>query len=186
MEGPSWAFGLRLRTHARYLRYVLLHKWWVLRWGLRLKVPLGQLLVHDMSKFSRAEWGPYARWFYTRAPDGREWYVVYKEAMSGHPGCVSEPHWTARHLKADFDEAWKHHWEENLHHAECWANGLNSPIKMPEVHAREMVADWCGAGYAKGKRDIRAWYEKARDGMRLHPDTRVLVESLLREFVYTR
>lgn len=179
MEGPSWAFALRTRTHARYLRYVLLHKWRVFWVGLSLKVPLWQLVVHDMSKFSREEWGPYARWFYTHAPDGRTWYEVYKDARDLHPGCMSEPWQTARNLKLDFDQAWKHHWEENLHHWECWSNGLNTPLAMPDGYAREMVADWTAVGMDKGFLDVYEWYLLNRTRILLHPYTRVFVERLL-------
>lgn len=174
MEGPSWAFALRTRTHVRYLRYVLLHKWRVLRAGLPLGVPLWQLLVHDMSKFSSEEWGPYARWFYTRAPDGRTWYEVYKEARDLHPGCMSEPWQTARNLKADFDGAWVHHQRYNDHHWESWKRQ-----PMPDRYAREMVADWTAAGMDKGFLDVHEWYVLNRTRILLHPDTRVLVERLL-------
>lgn len=179
MEGPSWAFRLRMETHWAYLKYVLIHKWWVLRWGLHFGVPFWQLVFHDMSKFSREEWGPYARWFYTRAPDGREWYAVYKEVQAGAWSRVPEPWLSARHLKADFDAAWSHHWRNNLHHWECWSNGLNRPMPMPEVYAREMVADWYGAGYAKGQRDVVGWYLSQRGRMSLNPATRMFVETFL-------
>jgi len=49
-------------THLRYLTYVLRHKW--LYTGLFLGVPFWRLIVHDASKVSRQEWGPYVRRFY--------------------------------------------------------------------------------------------------------------------------
>jgi Family of unknown function (DUF5662) len=183
VEGPEWAFGLRLRTHARYLRYVLLHKWWVFWWGLKLGVPSWTLLAHDMSKFSKEEWGPYARWFYTCAPDGREWYAVYKEAIARHPGCASEPWWSARHLKADFDQAWSHHKQHNKHHPEYWSDGLNQPMDIPDVFIREMVADWFGAGYAKGNYDIMGWYVASGHKLPMSLNTRERAEFYLSRFV---
>jgi hypothetical protein len=43
-----------------YLR-LLLHKWYVFLAGRRLKVPFWRLVVHDLSKFSPAEFRHYAR-----------------------------------------------------------------------------------------------------------------------------
>jgi hypothetical protein len=51
-------------AHLRYLAYVLRHKRYVLYAGWILRVPLWQLLVHDWTKFTPMEWGPYVRRFY--------------------------------------------------------------------------------------------------------------------------
>lgn len=178
MEGVAWRLGV-WRMHLTYLRYVLVHKWRVLWCGLRLDVPLWQLLTHDMSKFSHEEWGPYARWFHTTAPDGRAWREVYVEMRRDHPGCVSEPWLSVRNLKADFDAAWAHHKLNSIHHWECWSDNLNTQIKMPDEYAREMVADWTAAGMDKGFLDVHKWYALNYNRIRLHTDTRVLVERLL-------
>jgi hypothetical protein len=50
---------------------------------------------------------------------------------------------------------------------------------MPNKYAREMVADWIGAGMALGSPDTLAWYEKNKNKIRLHPITRMYVENLL-------
>jgi hypothetical protein len=56
------------------------------------------------------------------------------------------------------------------------------PLPMPEKYVREMVADWCGAGRAyTGRWDVAGWYEQQRERVVLHPDTRALVEQLVRE-----
>jgi len=53
-------------------------------------------------------------------------------------------------------------------------------LPMPEKYIREMVADWAGAGRAiTGKWDVSDWYEKNKEKMTLHPDTRARVEELL-------
>ena len=52
---------------------------------------------------------------------------------------------------------------------------------MPEKYAREMVADWAGAGRAiTGKWETLEWYKKNQEKILLHPETRSLVESILR------
>ena len=47
-----------LKPHLRYLGYVVRHKWFVFRAGLRTGAPLWRLVIHDWSKFTPAEWGP--------------------------------------------------------------------------------------------------------------------------------
>jgi hypothetical protein len=169
-----------LLAHLGYLGYVLRHKYWVFVFGMGLKVPVWRLIIHDASKFSRAEWGPYRDWFYTLSPTGRSWYAVWKEGESINVPFEAEPYARARALKRAFDAAWRHHWERNRHHWEHWAD--QQPewlLPMPETYAREMVADWFGAGYAQGKLDVVGFYRANGPKMRLHPETRALVEQLL-------
>lgn len=53
-------------------------------------------------------------------------------------------------------------------------------LPMPEAAIREMVADWMGAGRTiTGTWEASTWYEKHRDDMVLHPETRARVEALL-------
>ena len=54
-------------------------------------------------------------------------------------------------------------------------------LPIPEVYAREMVADWVGAGMAiTGNPDPSEWYEKNKDKIVLHDKTRLFVECLIR------
>lgn len=90
---------------------------------------------------------------------------------------------------ADPDEwkrAWHHHWSKNPHHWEFWLDydgtpdEFENPRPMPETYAMEMVADWMGAGRAyTGTWDARDWYAKNREQIKLHGETRGLVEWLL-------
>lgn len=139
----------------RYLRTVLRHKWFVLIAGLRLgDIPLWRLLIHDWTKFSRAEWGPYVR----RFEGGR----------AGSMDHGADP--------TEFHRAFEHHWQRNPHHWEYWVN----IIEMPQTFAREMVADWMGAGRGyTGKWDVQEWYDKNKERILLAPKTRKYVESLL-------
>lgn len=151
-----------MKPHLRYLRTVLRHKWFVFLAGLKTGVPIWRLIVHDLSKFSRAEWSPYVRRF-----------------ASGRAGELDHG--------ADPDEwhiAWNHHWHRNPHHWEHWLRfeeGLAVfTMQMPETYVREMVADWMGAGRAyTGKWDARDWYAANKSRLALHPDTRKFAEALL-------
>lgn len=160
--------------HLVYLWYVLVHKYWVFVFGRKLGVPVWRLVTHDLSKFSRAEWGPYARWFYSKAPNNRSWYAIWKEGEGLNLPYELEPYTTARTLKRAFEHAWAHHWRNNLHHWEGWGGNA-----MPETYVREMVADWWGAGYAKGQRDVLDWYVANSPRMNLHNNTRILTSNLI-------
>lgn len=150
-----------MARHIAYLKYVLRHKWYVLKYSRLVGASLWLCLIHDLSKFRPDEWLPYAACFYK--PDGRKQYVE-SEA---------------------FTKAWNFHQKRNLHHwqAWCWVeddSGTLKAIAMPEKYVREMVADWIGAGFAiTGELEVQTWYEKSKEKMTLHPETRKRVEELL-------
>jgi hypothetical protein len=156
-----------MTAHLWYLTYVLRHKWFVFRAGLALGVPLWQLLIHDWTKFTPAEWGPYVRRF----------------------GVGNNSKWESDADPQEWKDAWAHHWQHNPHHWEYWRETIDDTrfgtlsisLPMPERYAREMVADWYGAGMAQGKPDIAGWYRANRAKRTLHPDTEAFVEQLLKE-----
>lgn len=156
-----------MKSHLRYLSYVLRHKWFVLLAGLELGVPLWQLITHDWSKFLPSEWLPYVQKFYGPKP----------------PAMGATGYYHVPGLDLAFDTAWNRHQKRQPHHWQYWMlvrdTGEQLALPMPEHYAREMLADWRGAGMAQGKPDTQAWYETNRNKMVLHPETRQLVESLL-------
>jgi hypothetical protein len=82
--------------------------------------------------------------------------------------------------------AWLLHQRRNSHHWQAWIlrndDGSVKTLPMPERFAREMVADWIGAGRAiSGRQNPRPWYEDNKHKMQLHPDTRRLVERVMAE-----
>lgn len=149
---------MRPMPHLRYAKYVAVHKWFVLIAGLKTGAPIWRLLIHDWSKLTCSEWGPYVRRFYDK---DRE-----------RPG--------------EFDEAWRHHQAHNPHHWQYWT--VTSPVgvvlaledPMPDHFVREMVADWMGAGRAiTGQWEVHEWYDFIAGKMVLHRDTRSRVEKIL-------
>ena len=145
-----------MRAHLQYASYVARHKWFVFRAGLKVGAPLWRLIVHDWSKLTPAEWGPYVRAFYAE--------------HRSRPG--------------EFDRAWLHHQHRNPHHWQHWLlqedDGDLKALPMPEGLVREMVADWMGAGRAiTGRWDVASWYAANVLKIRLHPDARRLAESLM-------
>jgi len=49
--------------------------------------------------------------------------------------------------------------------------------KMPEKYAKEMLADWIGAGEALRNLSIQEWYEKNKNNIILHEETRKWIEE---------
>lgn len=144
--------------HLKYLNYVLRHKWFVFYAGLKTGAPLWRLIIHDYSKFSRAEWSGYVESFY-----------------SGRP---------REETKDEFQRAWLHHLHNNPHHWLHWVlmheDGTRTAFEMPHNLVLEMVADWLGAGRAiTGHWDIAEWYEKNGPGMLLAPRTRKHADALV-------
>lgn len=157
-----------MRAHLQYANYVARHKWFVFLAGLRTGAPLWRLIVHDWTKFSPAEWGPYVRRFY-----------------GGRPGVP-----VTGDDAPDFRAAWLHHQHKNAHHWQHWVlrqdDGKIVALPMPEPFVREMVADWMGAGRAiTGRWSAAEWYrDGAGEAMDLHPLTRTLAEALLLEMTH--
>lgn len=152
---------VQVRRYLAYLRYVLRHKLEVAKAGFEVGVPLHQLVLHDWSKLTPSEFLAYARSFY--CADGSKRVGKPTEA---------------------FDRAWSRHQKIQPHHWQYWClvydNGRMKALEMPERFAREMVADWIGAGIViTGHNEARAWYQLNKEKMVLHTSTRVLVEQLL-------
>jgi hypothetical protein len=170
-----------MKAHLRYLNYVLRHKFFVARAWVALAqisqyskrewaVMLWRALVHDASKFSRAEWGPYVAMFY------------------GPPTTDGD---VKRERQAAFNYAWLHHQHRNPHHWQHWVLREDSGkvlVLLPErMFADEMLADWLGAGpkaltahsMATAVADTIAWYAKVYDKQQMRDFVRQRIESRL-------
>lgn len=163
----------RLTPHVRYLKYVLLHKLYVWRAGVAIggySLPwLWRLLVHDLSKFSRAEWGPYVTQFYG------------DKATAMKPDNVRS-----------FNRAWLHHLHANPHHWQHWILHEDSGaqiVLVPEACGvvNEMVADWLAAGTKILSRpsmhecvaETIVWYGRVHTKQLMRREVREHVEMLL-------
>lgn len=157
-----------VNAHLSYLTYVVKHKWFVFIECCKLGTPaLG--IVHDWSKFLPSEWFPYVNYFYGPSDrPRRDKSGYYKPTDTGDTA---------------FDFAWLLHQKRNKHHWQWWTlpedGGGLKVLPMSDRHRREMLADWRGAGRAQGTPNTRAWYEKNKEKMQLHPETRFWVEAAL-------
>ncbi len=152
----------------KYIWLTVKHKAFVLRAGLRTRAPIWRLLIHDWSKFTRAEAPHYGRQFF---------------------GDQGDP--------LGFSYAWLHHQRNNPHHWEYWIpiTGHNrggygdlEPLPMPEWAIREMVADWLGASRAyegcwPKTPQTWPWLSKnlGKIKERMHPETSKMLDRVLAE-----
>jgi hypothetical protein len=189
-----------MKKHYLYLKYLLRHKYFVYLAGRVLGVSLWRLLIHDWTKLLPCEWFPYMNTFY-----GKSWQKIphlhrnWEYAFDEHPTlpCAGDDHCPRCKAKIAADEAfnraWLHHQKWNKHHWQYWVMPEDTPsnpsgnpkvLEIPERYAREMVADWIGAGRAiTGSWDVRGWYSKNRDHIKLHPNTRISVSLSLAAFL---
>ncbi len=139
-----------MKANILYTLRILKHKWLVLLFGLRVGgVPLCQLLIHDLSKFSREEFAPYRRRFMEGGKPTSEWY-----------------------------RAFRHHWERNPHHWQYWVRE-EKPEPMPEAYVREMLADWMAANRTYGGVSLQEWLDAKFGRMNLHPETVVILHRIM-------
>lgn len=180
-----------MRAHLKYLRYVLAHKFYVLRAGLHIHAwyhPrwLLRLLVHDWSKFLPAEWTPYVHTFYA-PPIARR----TGQTLEQYHACLAAE---KRERLAAFNAAWLHHIHWNPHH---WQHhilhqddGRTFVLVPPAVLADEMVADWLAAGpkalrlhsMQQAVMETIQWYAQNHAKMQLRTPVRQRVEAILLAF----
>lgn len=144
-----------MKKHWMYFKYLMKHKLFVFLAGLRLKVPLWRLAVHDWSKFLPSEWIPYANYFYGMPKVGDQVYVRSMDGISGfaeliaidrsrgtssrrvriHQGYIGEyQEFWAENFEIDgidqakeaFDAAWLKHQNRQPHHWQYWLLKLDS------------------------------------------------------------
>lgn len=115
-----------------------------------------QGLTHDLSKFSRAEFWPGAKYYQGyRSPQAREREVL------------------------GYSAAWLHHKGRNKHHFEYWtdfADGRKVYVQMPARYFAEMVCDRIAASkiYLKDKYTEGSpleYFETRTDMNSMHPVT---------------
>lgn len=122
---PKLAQGTVIKEQLDRMR---LHEESVVKWGMKLGVPLTQLGVHDDSKYTLAEFPHYAKWHVLKDRSDPTGYAM------------------ALHHHHNFNEHHPHHWVVRVgwkvrKGVEC----VNGCYPMPRIFVAEMVADWCAA-----------------------------------------
>lgn len=133
---------------------------WLLKNGIiedKHYLILGQVCMHDDSKYSRYEFDQYADYFYGERNE---------------------------QVKKDFDYAWLHHIHNNPHHWQYWVlindDDGTKALEIPYKYVVEMICDWWSFSFKQGNlKEIFNWYENHKAKMILHENTRKLVEEIL-------
>lgn len=117
-------------------------------------------LSHDQSKTEQDEYNAYDAYFYGT---NKSFSVVQ-----------------------EFNKAWLLHIHRNPHHWQYWVLINDDPeegnvcIEMPYVYVIEMICDWWSFSWDKGNlKEIFKWYEDHKDYIKLHKNTRKIVEQIL-------
>ena len=122
------------------------------------------LNAHDESKFDTAEYNPYDQYF----SGGNRSYEVCKA----------------------FDYAWLHHIHNNPHHWQYWVLLEDDPetgvpfkaLQIPLAYIFEMVADWWTFSWKNNNLfEIFDWYADHRHKQFIHPESRKMLENILKE-----
>ena len=127
-----------------------------------------QGIKHDLSKYSPVEFWAGVRYYQgNRSPIDRE-----KEVKG-------------------YSLGWLHHKGRNKHHYEYWIDYSTGPVKgmtgmkMPLKYVNEMIMDRIAAskvyeGTAYTQHSPLKYYEMGKDGYMIHPETRALLEYILK------
>ena len=128
-----------------------------------------QGMMHDLSKYSPSEFIPGVKYY-----------------QDGH----RSPN-NAQREDEGVSKAWLHHKGRNRHHYEYWTDVTKDRslgivgIKMPVRYVAEMFADRVAAckTYEKDRYTTMSpwrYYKKTKDYITIHPETRRLLERLLK------
>ena len=152
----------------QHLKTINHHKWLVMKGCFKVGL-YKQGLLHDLSKYTPTEF-LVGCWYYqgNRSPNNAE-----REATG-------------------YSQAWLHHKGRNKHHYEYWIDYSVNPeegivgLKMPVKYVVEMFVDRIAASKTyQGENYMDShpleYYEKgaARLGKMIHPETSILLHSLL-------
>lgn len=119
-------------------------------------------------------------WEHDRSKDDREEYDAYDNYFYGGQ--------RTKKIEEEFNRAWLHHIHRNPHHWQYWVlindeakEGVIA-LRMPYRYVIEMICDWWAFSWRKGNLyEIFDWYDKHKDYMKLHKDTKELIEEILGE-----
>lgn len=152
----------------KHFKTITYHKYLVMKGCFKVGL-YKQGLLHDMSKYSPTEFLVGVKYYQgNRSPNNAE-----REAIG-------------------YSTAWLHHKGRNKHHYEYWIDystkeisGIMAPAPMPKKYIVEMLMDRIAACKVyNGDRytDESPWeyYSQGKEKAPIHPETKVLLEKLLR------
>ena len=150
----------------KHFKTISKHKWEVGKMCFKCGL-YKQGLLHDLSKFSRAE---------------------FIESVKYYQGTSSPI--DAEKKDKGYSYTWLHHKGRNPHHWEYWIDNLgtreNKPAEIPYKYVVEMICDWIGAGKVyEGKNWTQKsplnYYNRFKSERIFHPNTQKLIEKYLND-----
>jgi len=145
--------------HLKYLKYVLKHKWFVMKECFKHGIYF-RGIFHDISKFSSIEWFPYVSYFYGNDEKNFNYAWLHHQNNNDH-------HWQWWLLNEDY--------------------GNIIAMEMSYDAMFEMICDWYGARMAQkndGWFGVAKWYKENKKNIKLHEKTRKRVENTI--FSYSK
>lgn len=140
----------------KYLKYILLHKWYVMIDCFRQGYYI-QGLLHDIYKFHPVEFWPYVKHFYDKS-ESNEFNIAWLHHIHNSP----------HHF-----EYWIMQGKINESKTKC--------IEIPEKYIIELIADWKSAQRCKtGNNNVWEWYLQCKKQIHLHCRTKMRIEKELR------
>lgn len=119
-----------------------------------IAITADNIKVHDQSKYSDEEFEPYRRHFH---------YIDEKEKEES---------------EADFEKAWDHHKDNNMHHWNWWADH-NQSDKMSIPFVLEMCCDWIAMSMKFQKNNAYEWYLDNKNEIILGVFQKSIMETIL-------
>ena len=149
----------------RHFKKICIHKYWVAKYCFKAGL-YWQGLVHDLSKFSPAE---------------------FWESIHYYTGTSSPINECKKHN--GYSMAWFHHRGRNYHHYEMWIDNFDHggfAIEMPKKYAFEMICDYIGAAKSYLGKDFSwekelNWWENKKQTAKIHEKTAELITNVFNE-----
>lgn len=160
-------------VYLKQLKSLLLHKWYVIRAGLKIgDIPLWRLIIHDWSKFTPSEFFVYSRWKYGDGTN-RDWSIGWLHHLHCSPH--HPEHWVfSWHGDADFYAEIGKDIAKNI-----------SILPMPETYVREMVADMMATSKEiTGSYNIAVWLNEHGPKTHMHDETIIRLDGVMHEAGY--
>lgn len=151
----------------KHLHTINKHRFYVFLSCFRCGIPF-RGLVHDLSKYSPAEFFPSARHYNgKKSPIGEE-----------------------RKEEGGYSSVFIHHTRKNRHHYEYWVDVTTGDIVLcpiPYVFALEMCCDMISASKVYNGKDFTrdkplAFFEKTKDRSMMHSQSKQFVEMVLTRY----
>lgn len=159
-------YGVSKSIAEDYITSLVEHIEYVTEAGKKLGILKKQLVCHDDSKWTQAEFVGYSM------------------------------HFKGGGLPDEFSRAWLHHIHHNPHHWQHWifpdhytpkkSQVEDGIVEMPEHFSLEMIADWMGASRAyTGSWNMSDWLIEHIPKIKVHSKTARYLGSILKELGYT-